>query len=84
MYDNAVRNETGLIACRFYMPVPKYIQANGRDYVCNVNHGVSLLFVPEAEVQGLLDYLGGCCGQKRKVFSICSPEAYNVWLTGNR
>lgn len=72
------------IAVRYYQPVPKFVSVQGRDYVCNVQHGVSLLFVPESEVQPLLDYLGGCCGGQRKVFSLCSQEAYNVWNTGNR
>lgn len=52
--------------------------------MCSVQHGVSLLFVSEAEVQPLLDYLGGCCGGKRHVFSLCSQEALNVYLTGDR
>lgn len=74
----------GQVALRFYQPVPKYVQISGKDFVCDVRHGVSLIFVPENLVQPALDYLGGCCGQARKVFSLCSQEAYNVWLTGNR
>ena len=83
MIANAVYKDD-LVALRFYQPVPKYVQVSGKDYVCDVRHGVSLLFVSEPEVQPLLDYLGGCCGQSRKVFSLCSQEAYNVYSTGNR
>jgi hypothetical protein len=74
----------GKVALQYYMPVPKYINVGGREYVTDVRHGVSLLFVEPELVPRILDLEGGCCGGKRKIFSLCGQEAFNVWLTGNR
>lgn len=83
MIDNAVYRE-GMVAVRYYQPVPKYIRIGNKEYVCSVQHSVSLLFVPEEEVGSLLSYKGGCCGGQRLVFSLASQDALNVWMTGNR
>lgn len=79
-----IKNDQGLVACRYYQPIPKYIKVDNVEYVCDVRFGVSLLFVEESKVDRMLAVEGGCCGGKRKVFSLCSQEAYNVWKTGNR
>jgi len=79
-----VYNEQGKVAVRYFQPIPKYIRVGQDEYVCDVRHGVSLLFVEESQVPLLLALEGGCCGGKRKIFSLCGQEAYNVWLTGNR
>lgn len=82
--DGAIRNKEGKVYVRYYQPIPKYVKVGTREYVCDVQHGVSMLLVDEAEVQPLLDFFGGCCGGKRKVFSLPTQEAVNVYLTGNR
>lgn len=83
MIPNAVYHD-GKVAVRYYQPVPKYVSIGKKEYVCDVRHGVSILLVDEDEVDLLLAVEGGCCGGKRKVFSLCGQEAFNVWLTGNR
>jgi hypothetical protein len=70
------------VVLRYYQPIPKLVKANGKEYVCDVKHSVSLLFVEESEVHALLAVKGGCCGGQRLVFSLCSPLAYQVWETG--
>lgn len=72
------------VAVRYYQPVPKYIQIGGKEYVTTVQHGVSLVLVPEEDVPSLLSHLGGCCGGQRRVFELCSQGAYNVYSTGDR
>ena len=72
----------GLVACRYHQPVPKYVKIGSREYVCNVQHGVSMLLVTEEEVPALLDFVGGCCGGQKKVFSLASETAVKVWKTG--
>lgn len=83
MIEGAVYHE-GKVAVRYYQPIPKLVQVNGKQMVCSVQRGVSLLLVEESDVQPLLDMWGGCCGGKRKIFSLCSQEAFNIWLTGQR
>lgn len=82
--EGAIKNEEGKVYVRYYQPIPKYIKIGKNEYVCDVRHSVSMLIVPEDEVQPLLDFLGGCCGGKRKVFSLPTQEAVNVYLTGDR
>jgi hypothetical protein len=74
----------GKVAVRYHQPIPKYIKIGKKEYVCDVKHSVSMLLVDEEEVPALLNFLGGCCGGKKKVFSLPSEEAYNIWLTGHR
>lgn len=83
MIDGAVY-VNGKVACRYYEPVPKLVKINGVDYVCSVRHGVSLIFVDEKDVPAVLAFEGGCCGGKRKVFSLCSEHAYKIFDTGDR
>jgi len=83
MIDNAIY-VGDKVALRYYQPIPKYVKVGKNEYVCDVKFGVSLLLVEESEVPALLNVDGGCCGGKRKVFSLCGQEAYNVWSTGNR
>lgn len=78
MIENAVYHE-GKVALRYYQPVPKYVQIGDKEYVCDVRHHVSMLLVPEEEVPALLAHEGGCCGGKRKVFSLATENAYNIW-----
>lgn len=74
----------GKVALRYFQPVPKYVKIGTKEYVCTVQHSVSMLLVPPDEVASLLAVTGGCCGGKRLVFSHPSQEAFNVWLTGQR
>lgn len=83
MIQGAVYHD-GRVALRYYQPIPKYVRVGKNEYVCDVRHSVSLLLVSDDEVAPLLAVEGGCCGGRRKVFSLCSQEAFNVWLTGNR
>ena len=73
-----------LVFVRFHQPTPKYVKVGGREYVCDVRHGVSMLLVTEGEVPALLDAIGGCCGGIRKIFSLASEGAVKVYLTGDR
>lgn len=72
----------GKVALRFFQPVPKYVSANGKQYIFNVQHAISLIFVPEEEVSHLLGVMGGCCGNKRPVISLATPVQYSHWLNG--
>ena len=83
MIDSALYVD-GKVVLRYSQPVPKYINVAGNEYICNVQHGVSLLFVEESEVPPLLEYKAGCCGGEKKMFSLASQMAYNVWSTGDR
>ena len=83
MINGAVYHD-GKVALRYYQPIPKYVKIGNKEYVCDVRHSVSLLLVSEEEAHALLATEGGCCGGKRKIFSLCSQEALNVWLTGSR
>jgi hypothetical protein len=81
MIPNAQYSD-GLVFLRYYQPIPKYVKIGSREYVCNVQHGVSMLLVTEEEVPALLDFVGGCCGGQKKVFSLASETAVKVWKTG--
>jgi hypothetical protein len=83
MIEGAVYSDSK-VAVRYHQPVPKYVKIGGKEYVCDVKHGVSMLLVEESEVPALLAVEGGCCGGKKKVFSLCGQEAFNVWSTGHR
>lgn len=78
-----LKDSSGKIYLKYYMPVPKLIRIGKKEYITTVRHGISMLLVDESEVEPLLNFLGGCCGQKRKVFSLASEQAVNVFLTGN-
>lgn len=83
MIEGAVYHN-GKVALRYYQPIPKFINVSGKEYVCNVQHGVSVVLVDESEVPAFLSVIGGCCGGQRKLFALCGQEAFNVWATGNR
>lgn len=84
MMDGSISNTEGKIYIRYYQPVPKMVQVSGRTYVCDVRRGVSMLVVEESEVPALLAHEGGCCGGRRKVFSLASQGAVNLWEYGTR
>ena len=72
------------VALRYYQPIPKRVVLPGKkEYVTNVRHGVSLVLAEEADVPALLAFEGGCCGGKRKVFSLATELAVKVWNDGN-
>ena len=73
----------GKVVVRYAQPIPKPITVGGKFYLFSCEHGVSLAFVEETEVQPLLDFLGGCCGKRQKVISLASKAVYEHWLTGN-
>lgn len=83
MIENAIYHD-GKVALRYYQPIPKFVMIGKDQFVCDVRHGVSVLLVDESVVPSALALEGGCCGGKRKIFSLCGQEAFNVWLTGNR
>ena len=72
----------GKVALRYFQPVPKYVSVEGKQYIFDVRHAISLIFVPEEEVPALLGVLGGCCGQKRPVISLATSVQYSHWLDG--
>lgn len=82
MIDNA-QYINGLVALRYYQPIPKSINVGGREYVTQVRHGVSLLLADERDVPALLAAEGGCCGGKRKIFSLATSLAVKIWRDGN-
>lgn len=84
MIENAVYDERGMVAVRYYQPIPKLIKVAGRDYVTDVRYGVAMVLADEKDVPALLAHEGGCCGGKRKVFFLANQESYNVWKTGSR
>jgi hypothetical protein len=83
MYPDAIRVD-GKVAVRYYQPIPKLVVIKGQQHVCDVRHAVSMLLLDESDVSAALEYLGGCCGGQRKVFSLPNQETVNVWLTGDR
>ncbi len=83
MYPDAVRVD-GKVAVMYYMPIPKMVEINGKQLVCDVRHAVSMLLLDESDVPSALAAEGGCCGGKRKIFSLPTQEAVNVWKTGDR
>lgn len=83
MIENAVYKD-GKVAVRYYQPIPKVVKVNGEQYYFDVRFAVSVALVDEKNVPQLLSTMGGCCGGKRYVFSLCTQEAFNVWETGNR
>lgn len=84
MIDGAICDENGRIYVQYYQPVPKYVQLGKKEYVCSVQHAISMLLADEGDVPSLLEHLGGCCGGQRKVFQLASQGAVNVWRTGDR
>jgi hypothetical protein len=72
----------GKVALRYYQPIPKHVKVGNKDYIFQCGHGISLIFVPEEEVPPLLNFLGGCCGGRKKVISLCSQVLYSHWLDG--
>jgi hypothetical protein len=79
-----IKNPDGKVYVMYYQPIPKLIKLGSRGLVCDVQHGVSMLLVDEADVSAILAIQGGCCGGKRLVFHLPSQEAVNVYLTGKR
>ncbi len=72
------------VAIQYYQPAPKYVVVGGKEYVAIVEHSVSMVLADEEDVPALLNHEGGCCGNKRHVFSLAGQEAFNIWKTGRR
>jgi len=75
--------ENGKVYIRYGQPIPKFIKINGKELVCNVQHGISMLVVDESDVPALLAVQGGCCGGTKLVFSLASELAVKVWKDGH-
>lgn len=73
----------GLVAIRYYQPMPKLVQVGSEQYYFDCRHGVSLAFVPEVVVPISLEVMGGCCGGKKKVITLATQAVYQHWLDGN-
>jgi hypothetical protein len=84
MIEGAIYNPEGKVALRYYQPIPKQIQIGSEYYYFDCQHGVSMFFANEADVPALLNVIGGCCGGQKKVISLASESAYNVYKTGDR
>lgn len=82
MFDGAfyVGNQ---VVVRYAQPTPKYVKIGEDAFVFSCEHGVSLALIDEDKVQSLLDFLGGCCGKRQKIFSLANEATYQHWLTGN-
>ena len=48
----------GKVALRYFQPVPKYVSVAGKQYIFDVRHAISLIFVPEEEVLALFGSSG--------------------------
>jgi methionine synthase I (cobalamin-dependent) len=59
------------------------VQIGDTQYYFDCQHGMSLAFVQEQHVQAALNFLGGCCGGKKKVLSLATETQYKHWLDGN-
>ncbi len=81
MIDNAVVVD-GKIAMFYKTPMPKAISIGNKVFVFSCEHGVSLAFVDESEVQALLDYRGGCCGKNQPMVFLATPVVYSHWKDG--
>jgi hypothetical protein len=79
-----IKNPDGKVYVRYHQPVPKLIKFADKNMVTDVRWGVAMLLVEEEDVPAVLAVEGGCCGGKKKVFSLPSQEAINVWETGHR
>ena len=72
----------GKVAVFFYMPAPKAIKIGDHLIIFGCEHGVSLAFVDEGDVQPLLDHRGGCCGRNRQIFNLASQTQFSHWKNG--
>lgn len=70
------------VAVWYFMPMPKAIKIGEKVTVFQCEHGVSMAFVDENDVQPLLDYKGGCCGKSRQVVFLATPVLYSHWKDG--
>jgi hypothetical protein len=84
MIEGAIYDEGGRVYIRYFQPAPKYVKIGNKEYVSGVQHAVSMFLADESDVPALLAHLGGCCGGQRKIFSLASQGAVNVFLTGDR
>lgn len=79
---NAVYVE-GKVAMFYKVPAPKAIRVGDGTYIFSCEHGISMAFIEEKDVQPLLDYRGGCCGQKQQVVFLATEIQYSHWKDGN-
>ena len=77
-----IYTDDGLVVLFYYQPIPKQIKAGGKTYFFDCQHGVSLAFVNENEVDALVNATGGCCGRKRKIISLANINQYEHWKNG--
>ena len=69
-----IKNEEGKIVLRFHQPIPKYIRIGQDEYVCDVRHGVSLLFVDENQTGRLLAFDGWLLRGEAKSVLACESS----------
>jgi len=81
MIDSAVIVD-GKIAMFYKNPMPKAIGVGDKVHIFSCEHGVSLAFVDESEVQPLLDFRGGCCNKRQQVVFLATETLYQHWLHG--
>jgi hypothetical protein len=79
-----VKNEDGLVAIRYKQPAPKSLKIEGKMYIWDVRHAVSIAWIPENLVPAVLAQKGGCCGRQQFVFSLATDGAVRTFLTGER
>lgn len=80
--SNAIRNESGQVAIRYVKGIPKYIRLpNGHDYAFSVSRNISVTFVPEEDVDAVLNIREGCCGSvpKTGAYVLIDQLHYNRW-----
>jgi len=78
-----VKNTDGKVAMVYYQPMPKLIKVGNKDYWFDCQHGISMAFVDETDVTPLLNFMGGCCGGKKKVIFLASEAQHSHWKDGN-
>lgn len=82
MIDGAIYID-GKVVLRYAQPIPKLIKVGDSQHYFECQFGVSLAFVDEDKVQAMLEYLGGCCGGKKKVITLAPESIYRHWLDGS-
>lgn len=72
------------VPVQYYQEVKHFKELNnGHQYVFTVRAQICLAYVDEADVQELLDAVGGCCGKKqRNIYVRPNEDTVRRWTNG--
>lgn len=81
---NQVVDENGFIALKHRQPGQRIIQntPSKTEYVFITRANICMGWVNPIDVQYILNIKGGCCGQKRNVFSYANEDDVRRWTNG--